>query len=365
MKHLRWGILGAANIARHNWKSIFNSGDAIVTAVAARDRARAEQFVRECEAQFPFAPAPAVLDGYEQVLASRDVDAVYVPLPTAVRKEWVVRAAQAGKHVLCEKPCAPDAAELREMIAACAANHVQFMDGVMFMHSPRLPAIRAVLDQPARVGALRRITSVFCFAGDETKFAENIRVQAGLEPAGCLGDLGWYCLRFSLFAQRWELPANATGRILSVARDGVTPTQFSGELLWADGVSAGFYCSFVTEHQQWVTVSGSKGTLRVPDFVHPTNSFEPAFEINATTHAVAAEPGVAVPAHPGALGEFGHPTAQDTRMFRAFAAQVRSGRLNPEWPEIALKTQLVMDACLASARADSRAIPVPRGGSGR
>jgi predicted dehydrogenase len=357
MNPLRWGILGAAGIARKNWKAIRNSGDNIVTAIAARDRSRAEQFVRECQAEQPFAKVPAVLDRYDQLLASADVDAVYIPLPTGIRKDWVIRAARAGKHVLCEKPCGVDADEVREMIAACEQHRVQFMDGVMFMHSPRLPVVRAMLDDPARIGQTRRITSMFCFNGDEA-FTSNIRVQSNLEPAGCLGDLGWYCLRFTLFAQRWQLPPAATGRILSVAADGVTPTQFSGELLFADGVSAGFYCSFLTELQQWALVSGTKGTLRVPDFIHPHNSYEPGFEINGAVHCVPAEAGVAIPPHAGARGEFGHRTAQDTRMFQSFAAQVCSGKLNNEWPEIALKTQIVMDACLTSARTDSRLVKI-------
>ena len=208
MTKLRWGILGAANIARKNWKAIFHSGNNIVSAVAARNVARAEQFIRDCQAQFAFESLPIALGSYEQLLASHEVDAVYIPLPTALRKEWVIRAAQAGKHVLCEKPCAVSAADLREMIAACAKNSVQFMDGVMFMHSPRLPVVRAVLNDDKRIGPIRRIESVFSFAGDEKIFHSNIRVQNALEPAGCLGDLGWYCLRISLFAMRWELPGD-------------------------------------------------------------------------------------------------------------------------------------------------------------
>ncbi len=358
MNPLRWGILGAARIARQNWKAIASSGDNIVTGVAARDRSRAEQFVRECQAQFPFVKAPAVFDSYAQLLASPEIDAVYIPLPTGLRKEWVIRTAQARKHVLCEKPCAIEAAELREMTAACEKHGVQFMDGVMFMHSPRMAALRAMLDDSTRLGQLRRITSMFCFAADEAGFQTNIRVQASLEPAGCLGDLGWYCLRFSLFARQWALPASVTGRVLSFARDGVTPAQFSGELLWADGVSAGFYCSFVTELQQWAVVSGAKGSLRMPDFVHPHNSYEPGFEINTTPYSVAATPGTVMPTRAGTLGEPGHATAQDTRMFANFAAQIRSGKLNSEWPEIAWKTQVLTDACLASARNESRPVAI-------
>jgi predicted dehydrogenase len=360
MNKLRWGILGAANIARKNWNALYHSGSSVITAVAARDAARGEAFVRECQAQFAFAPAPKVFGSYEQLLSSSVVDAVYLPLPTALRKEWVIRAAQAGKHVLCEKPCAVSAADLREMIAACQKHRVQFMDGVMFMHNPRLVAVRVVLDDASRIGPLRRIMSVFSFAGDPQSFHTNIRVQGALEPAGCLGDLGWYCLRIALFAMRWELPRQAMGRILSVAADGVTPTQFSGELIFDGAASAGFYCSFLNESQQWASFSGAKGTVRLADFVHPRNSYEPAYEINHTEHRVIAAPGTEVPLDPGLLAQFGHPTAQDTRMFQNFAAQVRSGKLEDSWPEIALKTQLVLDACLASARADSRLIPVDR-----
>ena len=99
-------------------------------------------------------------------------------------------------------------------------------------------ALRAVLDDAKRIGPLRRIASEFSFLGDNPNFPANIRVQSTLEPSGCLGDLGWYCLRISLFAMNWELPVSATGRILAFAADGVTPTQFSGELFFANGTSA-------------------------------------------------------------------------------------------------------------------------------
>jgi len=358
MTKLRWGFLGAAGIARKNWKALFHSGNNILVAVAARDAARAGQFVQELQAQLPFEPAPKVRANYEALLASPDIDAVYVPLPTALRKDWVIKAAQAGKHVVCEKPCAVNAGDLREMIAACTRNKVQFMDGVMFMHSARLAAVRAVLDDPVRVGPIRRITSEFSFLGDERHFPDSIRVQAALEPAGCLGDLGWYCLRISLFAMQYELPASAIGRILAVAKDGRTPTEFVGELSFANGGSAGFHCSFVMESQQWAVISGKFGTVRIPDFVHPYNSYEPGFEINAVEHRVKAEVSAKIPAALSGLNDSGHATAQDTRMFRNFSTQVQSEKLNTEWPEIALKTQLVLDACLASARNSGEPVAV-------
>jgi len=97
MNKLRFGILSTANIGRQNWKAIFNSGNAIVTAVASRDAVRSREFIRKCQREFPFAAEPAALGSYEKLIASKDVDAVYIPLPTGLRKEWVLRAAAAGK----------------------------------------------------------------------------------------------------------------------------------------------------------------------------------------------------------------------------------------------------------------------------
>src|SRR5260221_2135393 len=142
---LRWGILGTANIARKNWKAIHHTENSTLVAVASRDLERSRRFIAECQAHTPFEIAPQAFGSYEALLASKDVDAVYLPLPTGLRKEWVIRAAEAGKHVVSEKPCAPSVADLREMIEACRRHHVQFMDGVMFMHSRRLALLREAL----------------------------------------------------------------------------------------------------------------------------------------------------------------------------------------------------------------------------
>src|SRR5262249_25213567 len=152
----------------------------------------------ECQTECPFPTAPTACS-YDDLLKRPDVDAVYIPLPTGIRREWVVKAANAGKHVLCEKPCGPDAKELRVMLDACKAKNVQFMDGVMFMHGKRLPLLQSVIDDGATVGQLRRIATQFSFAAGEEFLKGNIRVSSALEPLGALGDLGWYNIRFTLF----------------------------------------------------------------------------------------------------------------------------------------------------------------------
>jgi predicted dehydrogenase len=354
MKQLRFGILGAANIARKNWESILNSGNATVTAVASRDVRRARRFVKELQSKSPFAAAPAALGSYEELLARPEVEAVYVPLPTGLRKEWVLRAASAGKHVICEKPCGVDAADVEEMTAACTKNRVQFMDGVMFMHHPRLERMRRVLDDGRSIGQIKRITSNFSFHLAESAYDTNVRVNSRLEPAGCLGDLGWYCIRFTLWAMGWRLPREVTGCILA-QRGAVqgrprVPVDFSAELIFDDDTSAGFYCSFIAGYQNWVHISGTEGQLRVADFVHPQGELETAFEVNGSMVRVKSGGGRRIKAAA---------VTQQSKMIRNFANQVFSGKLNREWPESALKTQRVMDACLEAAR-KGRKIKLPR-----
>src|SRR5882672_5676300 len=188
---LRLGVLGAAGILRKkNWQAIQQSGNVQLAAMATRDMARTRQFIDERQAEAPLPIAPHAHADYEALIADKSIEAVYIPLPTTLRKEWVIRAANAGKHVISEKPCAVSAADLREMLAACRRNRVQFMDGVMFMHNPRLERLREVLNDQERVGPVRRITSVFSFLGTGDFHERNIRTQTALEPLGCLGDLG-------------------------------------------------------------------------------------------------------------------------------------------------------------------------------
>lgn len=364
---MRWGILGAANIARKNWKAIWNSGNGVITAVASRDLDRSRRFTETCQAQVPFEQAPRALGSYEELLSSRDVDAVYIPLPTGIRAKWVEKAAEAGKHILCEKPCATSATELKRLLEACRGNQVQFMDGVMFMHSRRLPLVGEVLNDGKTVGSIRRITSAFSFRADDEFFTANIRAQSQLEPHGCLGDLGWYCIRFSLWAMNWKLPRRVSGRLLSEFKhpNSKLPvsTEFSADLFYDDGVSASLYCSFLTETEQWAMVSGTQGHLWVPDFVLPFSGKQIVFE---TGNPVFNVEGCDFEMQPGTrrwvVDECSHsePTAQESRMFHNFAEQVRSGSLNPAWPEVALKTQIVMEACLESALAQGQPIEFGR-----
>jgi len=334
MKKLRIGFLSTANIGRKNWKAIAASKNCIVSAVASRDLARSKKFIFECQSEIPFERLPEAFGSYEELLASKNVDAVYIPLPTGLRKEFVVRAAKNGKHVLCEKPCAANEKDLREMISACKKNRVQFMDGVMFMHNRRLDQIRETLNDGKSVGQIKRITSQFSFLGSEDFLRGNIRVSSELEPLGCLGDLGWYCIRFALWTMNWRMPNRVEGKMISRAgkNSSGVPLEFSAELFFDGDVSASFYCTFLAAYRQWADITGVQGHLRVPDFVLPTPGSDIAFELNNRNVEIEA----------GSI-------AQGVNMFRNFANQIFFGELNNEWPMWALKTQQVVDTCFASA----------------
>lgn len=364
----RWGILSTAQIARKNWKAIRNSQNGIITVVASRTPERSRRFVAQCQAEAPFAAPPRAVGSYEDLLAADEVNGVYIPLPTGIRKEWVLRAAQAGKHVVCEKPCAVSVRDLVEMLEACRRHRVQFMDGVMFMHSRRLELMRNVLNDGQTIGQVRRINCGFSFNTPEESFNSNIRARSQLEPHGCLGDLGWYCIRVALWAMDWQLPRRASGRVLCESRghsgQAPVPTESSGELFFEGGVSASFYCSFITQLQQWLNISGTRGCLQVPDFVLPFFGCEAAFETRQPAQRIqGCDFNVGPNTRRWAVGEYSnsHPGAQESNLFGHFARQVQSGRLSRAWPEMALKTQQVMQACRQSSLAGGEVVELRAG----
>jgi len=361
----RWGILGTAGIARKNWQAIRLAGNASLVAVASRSLERSRGFVAACQAACPQPAAPAAVEGYAELVRRSDVDAVYIPLPTGLRKQWVLEAARAGKHVLVEKPVGVTTADVREMLDECERHRVQLMDGVMFLHSRRLEVLRRTLDDGASVGEVRRIAAQFSFNGADEFFRSDIRMSSQLEPHGCLGDLGWYTIGFALWVMKYELPTRVHARELAAAgradSPGTVPTEMSGELLFRSGVSASFYCSFRTENQQWADVSGTRGVVHVPDFVLPFFGEETRFEVtNSVFEITGCDFDMRRRARVVDVPEYSnrHPTAQEAHLFRDFSALVTTGRLDPHWGEVALKTQMVVDACRQSAR-EGRDVTLP------
>jgi len=357
-KKCRWGFLSAAWIGIKNWQSVALSGNGEIVAVASRNKAKAQAWIDDCSSHVPFSTKPEAVEGYDELLARDDIDAVYIPLPTGVRKEWIIKAAKAGKHVLSEKPCGVDLAEVEEIIAACNEAGVQFMDGVMFMHSKRLDALRETLTDGS-IGEIRRINSQFSFNGGEDFLTGNIRMHSDLEPLGCLGDLGWYNIRFNLWVMDYVMPKSVSGRMLQGAARSDSPDQvpmeFSGEMFYENGVNASYYCSFMTGNQQWAHICGIEGTVRLDDFVVPFYGSEVKYTVsNTESNQHVCDFNMEQHDRTVAVHEYGgsHPTSQETGLFRNFGDLVFSGSPDPKWSEIVLKTQQVLMACIESSKQD-------------
>ena len=362
---VRWGFLSTAAIARKNWKAIRLSGNGRVSAVASRSESKAQAFINECSAEVPQPADVAAVGSYEQLIQRDDVDVIYIPLPTGLRKEWVVAAAQAGKHVLCEKPVAINLQDAEEMVDACAAAGVQFMDGVMFDHSKRLAEICETLRSGEAIGKLRRISTHFSFSGDDSFQQSNIRTDSILEPHGCLGDLGWYCIRMTLWAAGLQTPTHVSARTITPLKgkdsQGEVPGEFSAELQFKDGLSAAFYCSFLTSNQQTVLLSGDDGYLTVDDFVLPYYDAEASWaehchvlEIdNCRWNFRRHSQHKAVAEYPS-----GEPNASEVNMVRRLGECIREQRLDPRYPELTVKTQRILDACRRSDAANGELIAV-------
>lgn len=351
----RWGFLSTAAIARKNWKAIRLSGNGRVSCVASRSVDRAQAFIDECSSEVPQTQPVAAVGSYEELLQRDDVDAIYVPLPTGIRSEWCVAAAKAGKHLLCEKPVAVNQQEVQEILDACEQSGVQFMDGVMFDHSRRLAAIRSELESGEAIGKLRRISTHFSFSGDPAFQQSNIRTDSVLEPHGCLGDLGWYCIRMTLWAAGLQMPTHVSARTITSLKgsesDGEVPGEFTAELQFPEGVSATFYCSFLTENQQTVLLSGDRGYLSVDDFVLPFYDAEASWSThrhvleidncrwNYRRHSTRK-----------AVQEYasGEANSSEVNMVRRLGEIHLSGQLDPHYPDLTMKTQRILDACRRS-----------------
>ena len=159
------------------------------------------------------------------------------------------------------------------------------------------------------------------------------------------------------------MPQRVSGRALSESQrsdsKAAVPTEFSGELFFDHGISASFYCSFITGTQQWASISGTTGYIEVPDFVIPYFGNETAFTVrNAGLNQKSCDFNMEDHTRRVAVPEYsnGWANSQETNLFRNFSHLVLSGKTDNSWPEIALKTQQVLDACLQSARQGGKTV---------
>src|SRR3989442_464156 len=175
MDSLRFGILSTARVGRRRVvPAMQQAPNIVVRAVASRDGERAHAFARTLN-------IPKAYGRYEDLLADPEVDAVYIPLPNALHCQWTVKAAQAGKHVLCEKPLAANAQEADEMIAACEANHVLLMEAFMYRFHPQNEHLLALIQD----GAIRPIAPSPGIGAIRSRRWISTRAWSSILPTPC------------------------------------------------------------------------------------------------------------------------------------------------------------------------------------
>ena len=249
---LRWGVLSTAKIGIEKViPATVAAARCEVVAIASRDLGRAESAASGLGIARAFG-------SYEDLLGDPDVDAVYNPLPNHLHTEWTIAAARAGKHVLCEKPLATNAAEAERMFRVCEAEGVLLMEAFMYRLHPTWEAVRELLAS-GRIGELKTVQSWFSYFNDDPNDIRNQLDAAG----GALYDIGCYCVNLSRMLFGTE-PIRVQG---TVTRDPVTgvDTLTSGILDFDDGI-ASFTCSTRAEPDQRVHIYGTEGriSLEIP-----------------------------------------------------------------------------------------------------
>ncbi|WP_234414386.1 Gfo/Idh/MocA family protein [Paenibacillus sp. CAA11] len=250
---LRWGILGCANIAESSiMPAIRDSSSGMIEAVASRELGKSQRLAKKFRVGKAYS-------SYEELLSDPAVDAVYVPLPNHLHKEWVILAAKAGKHILCEKPMALHASEAAEMVEAASKAGVVLAEAFMYRHHPLMWEIKERI-MSGDLGSLRVIRGVFtCNSAEDVS---NIRFRREY-GGGVLYDLGGYPLSAARFFTGAEPQAVTVHAQYSHEHDGVEMTA-AGLLEFPGGVSCCFDVSLWAEERRCLEIVGSKGRIEIP-----------------------------------------------------------------------------------------------------
>lgn len=318
---LRVGILGAARIAPMALlQPARRVGEATVVAVAARDAARARAFASRHG-------IPRVHAGYEALLADPDVEAVYNPLPNALHAPWTIRALEAGKHVLCEKPFAADAREAEAMAAAAARTGRVLMEAFHYRYHALYARMRGILDA-GELGPVRHLEATFCIP---ILRRDDIRWRADL-AGGALMDTGCYTMSLLRHLAGAE-PEVVSAR--AIWTGGGVDRWLTADLRFPGGRTARLTCALLSATLIRVSarVVGDAGTLGVinpiaPQFFH---RLRVATTAGRRVERVAGEP------------------TYDAQL-RAFVAAVRDGASFPTDPPDAVANMRAIDAVYAAAR---------------
>lgn len=251
MKKLRWGVLSTAKIGCTKViPALQTSHYGEVVAIASRDQTSAYKAANALG-------IPHAYSSYEALLAAPDIDAIYNPLPNHLHVPWSIKALQAGKHVLCEKPLGLNTADVQKLIDAAAQYpHLKVMEAFMYRFHPQWQRARDLV-RAGKIGQVRNIHSHFAYNNRDT---DNIRNSIAM-GGGALMDIGCYCISLARYIFGEE-PLRVLGQITPYA--GYEVDCFvTGIMEFADG-NATFTASTKIESKQYVAINGEQGGIFIP-----------------------------------------------------------------------------------------------------
>jgi len=249
---VRWGVLSTARINAKLLAGARQAAGVAVVAVGSRDRARGEAFAAEHG-------IGRVHGSYEDLLADPDVEAVYIPLPNSLHVPWSIRALEAGKHVLCEKPLTRRAEEAEAAFDAADRAGRLLMEGFMWRYHPQTEALVRLARE---IAPLRVVRAAFGFPMPPDDVA-NVRLQGSLE-GGALMDVGCYCV--SALRLLGGEPERVQGEFVP-GGDGVD-VRFAGVMRFAGDVVGTFDCGFDVPPRSAIEVVGDAGAVVSSDPWH-------------------------------------------------------------------------------------------------
>ncbi len=250
---MHFGILGTGRITRRLVADLQSTPCVRVSAIASRDAARAAW----CGSQYGIANT---FEGYQALLDSDLIDAVYIALPPSIHAQWSIAAAQAGKHILCEKPLATTLEEAKSIDAAAKLAGVRWLDATAWHHHPRTAAMHGIVAE-GQLGQLRHISAAVSFF---EPFQDNDHRRDASLGGGCLLDLGWYAAGSAIAV------AGPVRRVFAstLLRDGAV-FRASAMLWFDDDVTATINCGYDTATRKWTEWAGDRASIICDDFIRP------------------------------------------------------------------------------------------------
>jgi D-xylose 1-dehydrogenase (NADP+, D-xylono-1,5-lactone-forming) len=243
---VRWGLVSTARINRRVIPQIQASKRGKLVAVASRDAEKASRYAADWQ-------IPRSFGSYEALLASDEIDAVYISLPNHLHAEWTIKALRAGKHVLCEKPFAITLDEVDQMIAAGRETGLVLQEAVMYRHHPQTKLTKEWV-QSGRLGEITLTRGIFSYWMNAP---ENVRMNPDW-GGGCMWDIGVYPMSFSQY-----IYGQAPQTVFAQQHAGATGVDetFSGLMTYPGGACAQFACSFETPFATTFEIHGKQGRI--------------------------------------------------------------------------------------------------------